>query len=54
MKLNCRPQHLMGVQLLRDLSCGKLENDEVGSTEISLFPGTIRNGKFVADIKTAG
>ncbi|XP_028668264.1 RNA 3'-terminal phosphate cyclase [Erpetoichthys calabaricus] len=49
-----RPQHLSGLELVRDLSDGRLEGAEVGSTEITLFPGKIKGGNHVADTKTAG
>ena len=49
-----RPQHLSGLQLLRDMSHGHLENGEVGSTEISFFPKTMSGGSYIADTKTAG
>ena len=52
--LNFRPQHLSGLELIRDLSHGKLENAVVGSTEVSLSTASIQAGSFLADTKTAG
>ena len=49
-----RPQHLTGLQLIRDLCQGKLEGGEVGSTQVTLVPGKLKGGSFVADTKTAG
>lgn len=49
-----RPQHLAGLQLVRDLSCGRLIGDQVGSTEVTFHPGTIKRGKYYADPGTAG
>ena len=49
-----RPQHLSGLQLLSDLSGGRLQGGTVGSTEITLTPERIRAGNYVADTKTAG
>ena len=48
------PQHLTGLQLVRDLCGGKLQGDFVGSTEIKFIPNQLRDGEFVADTKTAG
>ncbi|MBN3307308.1 RNA 3'-terminal phosphate cyclase [Amia ocellicauda] len=49
-----RPQHLSGLELIRDLCDGHLEGGEVGSTEITLSTGKIKGGNHVADTKTAG
>lgn len=49
-----RPQHLTGLQLTRDVCHGKLEGDNVGSTEIRFFPGTIQSGEYHGDTGTAG
>ncbi|XP_063607597.1 RNA 3'-terminal phosphate cyclase-like [Penaeus indicus] len=49
-----RPQHLTGLQLVRDTSNGRLEGGEIGSMEISFYPGHISGGKYVADTQTAG
>lgn len=49
-----RPQHLTGVQLVKDICNGHLENAFVGSTEITFFPGPIRGGDFKASTGTAG
>ncbi|KAJ3599038.1 hypothetical protein NHX12_033001 [Muraenolepis orangiensis] len=49
-----RPQHLCGLQLLRDMCAGSLDGAVIGSTEISLTPGKITSGNRLADPKTAG
>ncbi|KAK6484778.1 RNA 3'-terminal phosphate cyclase-like [Huso huso] len=49
-----RPQHLSGLELVRDLCAGQLEGGEVGSTEITLTTGKIKGGDYTADTKTAG
>ncbi|KAL4593307.1 RNA 3'-terminal phosphate cyclase-like [Arapaima gigas] len=51
---HCRPQHLSGLELLRNMSDGNLEGALVGSTEITLTPGKIKGGSHVADTQTAG
>lgn len=49
-----KAQHLTGIQLVRAICDGQLEGDSLGSSSISFTPRGIRNGKFVADTKTAG
>ncbi|XP_069794106.1 RNA 3'-terminal phosphate cyclase [Narcine bancroftii] len=49
-----RPQHLSGLEMIRDLCDGCLEEAKVGSTEICFSPGKIKGGNHVADTKTAG
>lgn len=49
-----RPQHLSGLETVRDLCCGQLENAHIGSTEINFAPGRIKGGALTADTKTAG
>jgi len=49
-----RPQHLTSIQLLSEVSGGRLENAVVNSTEVSFFPGECRGGDFTGDTKTAG
>ncbi|MBN3317368.1 RTCA cyclase, partial [Atractosteus spatula] len=49
-----RPQHLSGLELVRDLCGGHLEGADVGSTEVMLSSGKIKGGSHVADTKTAG
>ncbi|XP_072854106.2 RNA 3'-terminal phosphate cyclase isoform X1 [Pogona vitticeps] len=48
------PQHLSGLEMVRDLCDGHLEGGEIGSTEITFTPGKIKGGIHVADTKTAG
>ncbi|XP_036443052.1 RNA 3'-terminal phosphate cyclase [Colossoma macropomum] len=49
-----RPQHLSGLQLIRDMCDGNLEGATVGSSEITLTPGKIKCGNYIADTQTAG
>ncbi|XP_042322055.1 RNA 3'-terminal phosphate cyclase isoform X1 [Sceloporus undulatus] len=49
-----RPQHLSGLEMVRDLCDGKMEGGEIGSTEITFTPGKIKGGTHAADTKTAG
>ncbi|XP_076326575.1 RNA 3'-terminal phosphate cyclase-like [Tachypleus tridentatus] len=49
-----RPQHLTGLQLVRDLCGGQLKGGEIGSTDISFYPGPVKSGEFVANTGTAG
>uniref|UniRef100_A0A8C8M2M7 RNA 3'-terminal phosphate cyclase n=2 Tax=Oncorhynchus TaxID=8016 RepID=A0A8C8M2M7_ONCTS len=49
-----RPQHLSGLELVRDICCGNLEGGSVGSTEVTLTPGKIKAGNHTADPQTAG
>ncbi|XP_056133080.1 RNA 3'-terminal phosphate cyclase [Lampris incognitus] len=49
-----RPQHLSGLELVRDICTGSLEGGTIGSTEISLSPGKIKSGSHLADTHTAG
>ncbi|XP_006977885.1 RNA 3'-terminal phosphate cyclase isoform X1 [Peromyscus maniculatus bairdii] len=49
-----RPQHLSGLEMVRDLCDGHLEGADIGSTEITFTPEKIRGGVHTADTKTAG
>lgn len=49
-----RPQHLSGLEMIRDLCDGQLEGAEIGSTEITFIPEKIKGGIHTADTKTAG
>lgn len=49
-----RPQHLSGLEMVRDLCAGQLEGADIGSTEITFTPGKIHGGSHTADTKTAG
>ncbi|XP_071443635.1 RNA 3'-terminal phosphate cyclase [Hetaerina americana] len=49
-----RPQHITGLELVRDMCGGSLLSGDVGSTEIIFEPGQIRGGHYKADPKTAG
>ncbi|MEE6523525.1 hypothetical protein FKM82_022468 [Ascaphus truei] len=48
------PQHLSGLEIVRDLCSGQLDKAEIGSTEINFTPGRIKGGALTADTKTAG
>jgi RNA 3'-terminal phosphate cyclase (ATP) len=47
-------QHLAGLELLRDISGGFLQNGFLRSTDVTFFPGDGRSGDLVADPHTAG
>ena len=49
-----RPQHMTGLELISQLCNGKLVGCQVGSTQVTLDPGQIGSGSFIADTKTAG
>lgn len=49
-----RPQHLSGLELLRDMCDGNLEGATVGSSEILLTSSKIKCGNYIADTHTAG
>lgn len=49
-----RPQHLTGLQLTRDMCNGKLEGGQIGSCEITFYPGSVDGGNHMADTQTAG
>ena len=45
---------ILGVEIVRDVSGGKLKGGEIGSTEIVLHPGKVKCGEYSADTGTAG
>ncbi|CAF2567783.1 unnamed protein product [Rotaria sp. Silwood2] len=49
-----RAQHLTSIQFLAQFSEAKLENANIGTTDIQFTPKTIKSGNFVGDTKTAG
>ncbi|KAM4629777.1 RNA 3'-terminal phosphate cyclase [Polymixia lowei] len=49
-----RPQHLSGLELVRDICAGSLDGAAIGSTEVCLTPGKIKSGSHMADTRTAG
>ncbi|XP_077463422.1 RNA 3'-terminal phosphate cyclase isoform X2 [Stigmatopora argus] len=49
-----RPQHLTGLQLLREMCAGVLQGGAIGSTEVRLTPSKIVAGNYTADTRTAG
>ncbi|RUS70977.1 hypothetical protein EGW08_021259 [Elysia chlorotica] len=53
-KPGLRPQHMTGLNLVARLCGGNLQHCQVGSCEITLDPGPIQAGQFVADTGTAG
>ncbi|GIZ02487.1 RNA 3'-terminal phosphate cyclase [Caerostris extrusa] len=44
----------LGVNLMRDITNGRLQGAQEGSTEITFYPGNIVGGKYFADPGTAG
>lgn len=44
----------LGLQLIRDITSGKLDGDKMGSMSVTLHPTNIGSGTFIADTKTAG
>jgi RNA 3'-terminal phosphate cyclase (ATP) len=48
------PQHLAGINALRDMVDGEVKGAEIGSTELAFHPGRLKAGKYVIDTKTAG
>ncbi|XP_013083897.2 RNA 3'-terminal phosphate cyclase-like isoform X1 [Biomphalaria glabrata] len=53
-KPGLKAQHMTGLQLVASLCNGKLDKCRLGSLEITLDPGPIQSGQFLADTKTAG
>ncbi|XP_067027666.1 RNA 3'-terminal phosphate cyclase-like isoform X1 [Acropora muricata] len=49
-----RPQHMTGLQLIREITSGKLFGDNIGSMSVTLHPSSVGCGTFIADTKTAG
>jgi len=49
-----KAQHLTGLNLVRDITNGKLEGAAYGSKEIVFHPGPLSGGEFSADTKSAG
>ncbi|KAL9951213.1 hypothetical protein ACROYT_G043836 [Oculina patagonica] len=49
-----RAQHMTGLQLIRDITSGRLDGDKIGSTSVTLHPTSIGSGIFSADTQTAG
>lgn len=48
-------QHLTGIRILRDLTGSVVENAQLGSTEITMYPRKIQKGQEITiDIETAG
>ncbi|XP_074036782.1 RNA 3'-terminal phosphate cyclase isoform X1 [Leptinotarsa decemlineata] len=47
-------QHLKGVELLRDICSANVNGASLGSTEVEFYPGEIKGGNFLAQVKTAG
>ncbi|GJM25374.1 MAG: RNA 3'-terminal phosphate cyclase [Phycisphaerae bacterium] len=47
-------QHLTAVRAARDISCGQIIGDEIGSTELEFEPGEVYGGDFKFSIGTAG
>jgi len=49
-----KAQHLTGINLVREITGGKLTGGSFGSTEISFLPSTLKAGNYSADTKSAG
>lgn len=49
-----KAQHLTGINLVREITGGKLTGGTFGSTEISFLPSTLKAGNYSADTKSAG
>lgn len=47
-------QHTLALKALAELCNGRLQGAEIGSTEITLYPGTIKAAELNVEIKTAG
>ena len=48
------PQHLAAVRAVQLISDAEVIGDNIGSTDLSFFPGEVKNGDFFLDIGTAG
>jgi RNA 3'-terminal phosphate cyclase (ATP) len=48
------PQHLNSVKAVAELSDAQLSGLEIGSTELTFQPGTLKPGNYEIDVKTAG
>ncbi|XP_055911106.1 RNA 3'-terminal phosphate cyclase [Eupeodes corollae] len=46
-------QHLFGLNLLQQITNGRVTGNAIGSTSIEFHPGEIQSGKYYADTKTA-
>jgi len=53
-KPGLRAQHLAAVRAAAAVCNGTLSGDTIGSAEVSLIPGPLRQGQFAFDIGTAG
>jgi RNA 3'-terminal phosphate cyclase (GTP) len=53
-KPGLRPQHLLGLQSLAELSQGRIEGAYLNSKEVRFLPGEIRSKKIHIKIETAG
>ena len=49
-----KAQHVIGLQLIRDITSGELSGDRIDSTSITFKPNKISCGQFFGDTKTAG
>ncbi|MEB3759156.1 MAG: RNA 3'-terminal phosphate cyclase [Desulfurococcales archaeon] len=53
-KPGLRPQHLIAVKALAEISSAEVKGAEIGSTELVFKPGRIKGGSYRFDIGTAG
>src|SRR5215208_3586792 len=49
-----RAQHLVGMQLVQQLTAGQLINGNIGATNVTFKPKRINCGHYLGDTKTAG
>ncbi|CAF3536467.1 unnamed protein product [Adineta steineri] len=49
-----RPQHLTSIQLLAEFAEAKVDNANIGTTDIQFIPKTIKGGNYIGNTKTAG
>lgn len=45
---------IAGLEIIRDISGGKLEGGDIGSTAITFHPESVKAGEYSADTQTAG
>ncbi len=49
-----KAQHLTGIKALVEMTGARAEGAELGSTEVSFFPGELKSKNIAIDIGTAG
>ena len=53
-KPGLQTQHLIGLQLIRDITNGELSDHHLNSSSVTFTPNRISCGQFFGDTKTAG